>query len=601
MKQSLLRLKEDFAYQTDKGIYMPHEGEVGDQQFAYNDGDIAENYVLECIRQANDVSDNSGELASYARDWSSYYHLAPGRANHIRVLDLPENISVLELGAGCGAISRYLGENHRELHCIEGSPRRAMIAKERCRGLNNVKVYCSDFRKLQLEPVYDVVLLNGVLEYAPVFFHAQGRSPDEAADALLKLAKSALAENGILIIAIENKIGLKYWCGACEDHTGGLFDGIHGYPTPGTARTYSKSELAKVLTNSGFGFSKFYSCFPDYKFAKSILTDNGHSSNDYFIHNWLPYPAENPGLSRKYLIHEGLATRTLSNAGLIHEFANSFLVVASRNMPIGFDRSIKPEWLASKVSVANRDRSVHCITKFYPKTATVEKCLVEYPHTAGIKDGKPLGHILEPASWISGNLLSWEAADAVMSKNFSTAIHTLVGEYHDVLLTKFTVGEKDDEGFPLLKGECFDFIMGNIIRAQTGLESIDTEWIPDRRLAADYVLFRSLSYDVLGLNKHWLSRKIGDGDEFIITTIRKLYPNYNRKRHLKNRSLENSILLQIRGSLGGAEEFSAHHRTVAWKRSIKAFARQLPAGIKTKIIQTSEAFSENIRVLFADT
>ena len=149
----------DFVYQESWGIHIPVEDDNGRglEPFAYSDGDEAEDYVLHSIREAGDVSDNSPELSRYARDWASYYHLAPGRANAIRALELPQDISILELGSGCGAVSRHLGENHRELHCVEGSLRRAMITRERCRGLGNVKVYCADFRKLELDPRYGSV------------------------------------------------------------------------------------------------------------------------------------------------------------------------------------------------------------------------------------------------------------------------------------------------------------------------------------------------------------------------------------------------------------------------------------------------------------
>jgi SAM-dependent methyltransferase len=599
MRSHPLRL-EDFTYQLGKGIYLPVDNSIAGEQFAYSDGDTAEDYILRCIRESSDVSDNSPELARHARDWSSYYHLAAGRANHLRVLDLPHDLSVLELGAGCGAISRYLGENHHEVHCIEGSQRRAIIASERCRGLDNVKVYCADFRVMELEPKYDIVLLNGVLEYAPVFFGGNGRSPEESTAALLQLAKSALTKNGILLIAIENKIGLKYWCGASEDHTGLQFDGIHGYPTPGTAITYSKKDLTKILATSGFSFSKFFSCFPDYKFAKSILVDDSTSQQEFFIHNWIEYPAENPGLSRDYNIHEGLAAKTLSDAGLIHEFANSFLIVTSPQTPKGFEQTISPEWIASKVSVGNRDRTVHCVTKFYPKTTTITKSLINYV-CGNIRNEKPLGHTIKTANWISGNLLSWEVADAVMSKQFRKAILGLVTEYHDTMIAKFAIGETDHEGFPLLQGECFDFIMGNIIRTPAGLEGIDNEWKPDRTLAVDYLLYRSLCYDVVGLNNRWLDHKIADADEFMITMISTLYPQYNRKRHESNQSLENSALREVRGELGTSVEFSPHNQTVTWKRAIKTITRRCPSRIRTKIIQVSEGLNEKVWTLFADS
>ncbi|MBE2258379.1 MAG: class I SAM-dependent methyltransferase [Candidatus Accumulibacter sp.] len=599
MKNELHCLSE-FTYQKESGVHTAARDGSGGEEFAYSDGDEAEEYVFKCIREAGDVSDNSPELVRWARDWSSYYHLAAGRANHIRVLDLPRELSVLELGSGCGAVSRYLGEHHHEVHCVEGSPRRAMITRERCRGLKNVKVFCADFRKLELTPEYDIVLLNGVLEYAPVFFAAEGRSPAEATAALLALARSALRENGILLIAIENKIGLKYWCGATEDHTGRLFDGIHGYPTPGTARTYSRRELGDVLDASGFAFHQFYSCFPDYKFPTTVLADDHAAHPDLFIHNWIEYPAENPGIARDYLIHEGLAARSLSDAGLIHEFANSFLVVASEKQPVGLDRSIKPDWLASKISVANRDRSVHCVTRFFPKTATIEKTLVDYAQ-GGAKDAKTLAHAVETAKWISGNLLSWEVADAVMSRDFRKALLPLVAEYHDALLQRFATGASDDQGYPLLRGECFDFIMGNIIRTATGLEGIDNEWKMERPLPADYILYRSLSYDVLGRNRRWLGQNVPDADKFVIAVVRSWYPGYDQQRHDRNRSLESAILSEVRGELGGTKWISSEDGMVPWKRAIKKIARKTPAGLKARIVRLSAAVDEKLRVLFAES
>jgi len=596
MRQS--RRLTDFAYQEDLGIYMPEEdgNGAGLERFAYSDGDEAEDYVLGAIREASDVSDNSPELSRYARDWASYYHLAPGRANAIRVLDLPRDISVLELGSGCGAISRYLGENHRELHCVEGSPRRAVITRERCRDLDNVKVYCADFRKLELDPSYDLVLLNGVLEYAPVFFRSG--DPDEATAALLRFATSALKKDGVLLIGIENKIGLKYWCGASEDHTGRLFDGIQGYPTSGSARTYTRRELTRILEAAGLSVCTFYSCFPDYKFATSILAGSDPGS-DFNIHNWIEYPAECLGLSREYLIHEGLAAKVLYDAGLIHEFANSFLVVAAAETPKAFERAMHPDWLASKVSVANRDRVAHCMTRFYPQTATVEKRCIEYVSGA-VRDGLPMGHAPGTERWHPGQLLSYEVARAVMSKHFRETVAALLAEYHAELLRRFGVGTADDEGFPLVRGECFDFIMGNIIRTPGGLEGIDEEWASDRTLTADYLLFRSLCHDVIGRNKPWLGQTIHDVDEFSITTIRTIYPSYSRRRHERNRSLEEMLMAEIRGELGGTAWNSSHSGTAAWlKRAIKAAARQVPADIRAKIVRGSGALHSKVASLFA--
>ena len=57
------------------------------------------------------------------------------------------------------------------------------------------------------------ILLVGVLEYAAVFDQR-----DNAALALLQQARSFLKAEGFLVLALENKLGLKYFAGVPEEH-----------------------------------------------------------------------------------------------------------------------------------------------------------------------------------------------------------------------------------------------------------------------------------------------------------------------------------------------------------------------------------------------
>ena len=82
-----------------------------------------------------------------------------------------------------------------------------------------------------------------------------------------------LKPNGKLLIAIENKYGLKYWCGAREDHTAIPFDGLNQYILSKTAQTFSRQELADLVKNAGFENSFFYYPLPDYKFPQVIYSD----------------------------------------------------------------------------------------------------------------------------------------------------------------------------------------------------------------------------------------------------------------------------------------------------------------------------------------
>lgn len=67
---------------------------------------------------------------------------------------------------------------------------------------------------MSFDQPFDYVVVNGVLEYAMSF--TKGDTPYET---FLENMGQYLNEAGKILIAIENKLGLKYFAGAPEDHT----------------------------------------------------------------------------------------------------------------------------------------------------------------------------------------------------------------------------------------------------------------------------------------------------------------------------------------------------------------------------------------------
>ena len=113
--------------------------------FAYSDGAEAERRICEIVRSAHDRSTFSSELAGAITDWPSEYHLSRQRHCIVRPLGIKPGDRVLELGCGCGAVTRHLGEIGADVTAIEGAWPRARIAAERCRDLPNVTVIADDF------------------------------------------------------------------------------------------------------------------------------------------------------------------------------------------------------------------------------------------------------------------------------------------------------------------------------------------------------------------------------------------------------------------------------------------------------------------------
>ncbi|HUS73238.1 MAG TPA: class I SAM-dependent methyltransferase [Sedimentisphaerales bacterium] len=533
----------DFVCEENARVFLPPDKKwKAIKDFAYLDG--AESYLLTTLKNANDLSDYSEELQLKIKDWPTQYHFGQGRSNILRALGIGGKLKVLELGSGCGALSRYLGETCETVDCVEGSYIRAKIGRERCRDLNMLRVFCSNIIDSTFEPTYDIVTLIGVWEYAPAYIKAPGH---QACKRLLELANSALKDDGTLIIAIENKIGLKYWCGSPDDHTDRIYDGIHGYPGKRPAKksavTFSKNEIGKYLRGIGLEYIHFYHCFPDYKFASTIFSDLGND-DELYLHNWIDVPFNHPGAVREYIIHEGLALRTLSRAGLLREFANSFLVVASKS---NTSVLLKPDWIAKKISGFPRRRRYRCITtlKNAEELCIEKENLHTEPENARLSatsNAQQLSHRVMKSAWYPGDLLLFDAYEAIFSNDIKTELTELLKRYYEELISRFHTGKNDKDGYPLLRGDCFDFILKNIVKKDKELVFIDTEWSVLKELPGDYLLYRCLKHDIIKTQCPRMKALMRKHRKFTIPIIKAFFPQYSKKRYNQNSKLDRMLL-----------------------------------------------------------
>ena len=171
-----------------------------------------------------------------------------------------------------------------------------------------------------LDTDFDIITLIGVLEYAVNYIDSTEPYTD-----FLRQVRRHLKPGGRLIIAIENRTGMKYFAGATEDHSGVLFEGIEGYRGKGRARTFSRPELEKILTDSGLPIRTFYYPFPDYKLPMTIYSDEYLPKKGELRDNFCNFDRE-----RMQLFDEPRVYDTLVDSGLFPEFSNSFLVLAER-------------------------------------------------------------------------------------------------------------------------------------------------------------------------------------------------------------------------------------------------------------------------------
>lgn len=289
----------------------------------YSDGSETENRLYEIVLNLNDKSVWSNELAQKITDWPTEYHFSRQRHCLLRPLNIQAGEDVLELGCGCGAMTRYLGEIGAIVDSVEGTSSRARIAGERCRELENVKIHVDNFLDFESEKKYDWVLFIGVLEYAPLF-----SSASDPIQSYLQIAKKYLKPSGKLVVAIENKLGLKYFNGCAEDHLDEINLSIENRYKKVSPITFGKKEIKQLLNANGFLSTKFFYPFPDYKLPVLILDDE--SLKDANISQELLSSIQSRDYSGRTgrVFEESLVWPELCKNDIARDLSNSFLIIA---------------------------------------------------------------------------------------------------------------------------------------------------------------------------------------------------------------------------------------------------------------------------------
>lgn len=251
--------------------------------------------------------------------WEVLYHFSDIRGNIIDWYPMDQSSEVLEIGSGCGAISGFLCKKARKVVGIELSKKRSLINAFRNRECDNLEIIVGNFKDITLEEKFDYVTLIGVLEYASLYMGSDNPYED-----MLKKIKGYLKPGGKIIIAIENKMGLKYLNGAKEDHVGKRFAGIEDYRYIRNIRTFSKPELIKMMKNCGLDKYHFYYPVPDYKLPDTIYSDECLPRKGD-VRFW----GTNYDSVRIALYNDAIISDQVCTDKMFDYFSNSFLLVVN--------------------------------------------------------------------------------------------------------------------------------------------------------------------------------------------------------------------------------------------------------------------------------
>ena len=146
--------------------------------------------------------------------------LSPLRENIVDWIPMDKDAKVLEIGSGCGAITGKLAMKAGSVTCIDLSKKRSLINAYRHQDCDNVTIHVGNFQDIEpeLPDDYDYICFIGVFEYGQSYIGTGNPYVD-----WLRMMHGHLKEGGRIVIAIENKLGLKIFCRLHGRPSGNLF------------------------------------------------------------------------------------------------------------------------------------------------------------------------------------------------------------------------------------------------------------------------------------------------------------------------------------------------------------------------------------------
>lgn len=471
----------------------------------YSDGDFAEEELLKICK-----SGKVKEALCYSDKWSVLYHLSDIRGNIIDWYPFKKDAHILEIGSGCGAVSSFLCRKAERVVGVELSKRRSLINAYRNQECCNLEIIVGNFKEIELEEKFDYITLIGVLEYASHYIGGEFPYVE-----MLKKIKQYLKPDGRIIIAIENKMGLKYWNGAAEDHVGSRFKGIEDYRYIKDVRTFSKPELIKMIEKSGLKDYHFYYPVPDYKLPTAIYSDE-YLPRVGEIRTW----GTNYDAVRIGMFNEGIAADQICKDKVFDYFSNSFLVICNEShnavKAVYFNNAQRiddyqiqtmimknkaDEKVTVQKSFLKSDKNFYIFTKMNECYGVLSE---EFPNLEYVKpqiNNKKISY-----EFIDGTPLEVVLAEDVhqyedLVRKFRNMLDTYLMCNRD-MLHDFTVTEEYICFFgnnvvktkeKSLQVTNLDMQFSNLIQKDDKVYCIDYEWLVEFPVPFEFVLYRCIS------------------------------------------------------------------------------------------------------------
>lgn len=454
----------------------------------YCDGAV-EDEMLEIVKN-HPASDFPGIIRERS-SWPILYHLSDLRENIVEWLPMDKSMKVLEVGSGCGAITGSLARKAGNVTCLDLSRKRSLINAYRHQDCDNVTIKLGNFQDIEpsLDTDYDYVVLIGVFEYGQSYIRSENPFVD-----WYNILKKHVKKDGRIVIAIENKMGLKYWAGCREDHLSTYFSGIEDYPDGGVVRTFTKGGLERILKECGEEQYHFYYPYPDYKFMTTVYSDRYLPKVGELSNNLRNFDQE-----RLQLFDEKNVFDMLIREGMFPLYSNSYMVVTGPQPDVVYSRFSNdraPEY-AIRTEIAEQKDGGKVVRK-YPfgekAQAHIDNIRTSFEKLSARYAGSRLsvnvceqkeegGERFAELEFLENGVTLEELLDECLKNRDAEGFHRLFNAY------KEAVSHQNPDADVITD---FDLIFSNIMVQNDKWSIIDYEWVLPEAIPADQLALRAL-------------------------------------------------------------------------------------------------------------
>ncbi|OWT33807.1 hypothetical protein BGI41_00385 [Methanobrevibacter sp. 87.7] len=448
------------------------------------------------------ITENNTDFSEIIKDNNYYpYHyvLSYLRENLFSWYPFKEDASLLEVGSGYGQLTSLFTKKVNHVVSVEPNDLMAEIVANRS---NEAIIIDSNFNNIELNEKFDYIILCDNFEYAKSFIDSETPYQD-----YLNYLKSFLKEDGVIIIAINNRLGLKYFAGFREEHTNQLFTGIDGYPNVDYVETFSKLQLQNIIESAGFKNYKFFYPYPDYAFPQIITTDEFVNKIPY--ERKIVYYGERVNFFREDKLNQLLACENLAE-----NFSNSFLVEI-RNSP---NNHLTDRIQFVKLN-SDRNKEFRTLTTIENKNGEIlvsklPESKESLKHINNMYNGskESFGKIKCLQCDFDGVKLSYPfiyeksfedyVLDAIVNKDKKEFFKLIERYFNDLFYDSFESNkyadrkflsvfkEKSNKTFHCHNITNLDLIFSNIFIVNNELLAIDYEWLFDFQVPLEYIFYR---------------------------------------------------------------------------------------------------------------